>query len=322
LRRTRRRCALPAAKPAGNQRRFDLRCGYDHHRYTSEVGRGEIRCARCSRRERHAEIKARTVSRLARDADCAAHALDDAPGNGKAKTGAAVSASRGSVGLFEVVKDARLIFRPETDAGVAHLEADADTVLVRLGGDGDAARVGELDGVAGEIEQHLAQSRWIADDIARQALVDEGGDLDTLGLRARPEQFDHAFEQRGEREWSLLEVELAGLDLGKIENLFDQRQQRLTGGLRRPRIGFLLGRQRGVEQQVGHAENAVERRADFVADGGEKVRLGAIGRISMVACLGKRPFGVSVEVSPGTATSRQAIHLCRQGGDLRPPLAV
>ena len=85
-----------------------------------------------------------------------------------------------------------------------------------------------------------------------------------------------------------LQIELAGLDLGEIENFLDQRQQRFARGLRRLGISELLGRQRRVEQQIGHAENAVERRADFVADGGEEARLGAVGGFRLVARLFER----------------------------------
>ena len=85
------------------------------------------------------------------------------------------------------------------------------------------------------------------------------------------------------RERPRLQIELAGLDLGEIENFLDQRQQRFARGLRRLGVGELLGRQRRVEQQIGHAENAVERRADFMADHGEEARLGAVGGFGLVA---------------------------------------
>ncbi len=159
----------------------------------------------------------------------------------------------------------------------------ASVVFVRLDDDGDAAVFGELDGVAGEIEQHLAQARGVADEPGRQPLVDEAGDLDALGLRARRQQFDGFLDQRQQREGARFEIELAGFDLGEVEDFLDQRQQRFARGLRGLDVSELLGRQRGVEQQVGHAEQAVERRADLVADGGEEARLGAVGGFRLVA---------------------------------------
>ena len=101
-------------------------------------------------------------------------------------------------------------------------------------------------------------------------------------------QLDGFLDQRGKRERKRLKFQLAGLDLGEIENFLDQRQQRLARGLRRLGVSELLGCQRRVEQQIGHAENAVERRADFVADGGEETRLGVVGGFRLVARLLKR----------------------------------
>ena len=79
--------------------------------------------------------------------------------------------------------------------GVAHRDRDHVRLRVRLDDDRDAAKLGELDGVAGEIEQHLAQPRRIADHARRQALVDIAADFEALGLRTRSEQFDRLFDK-------------------------------------------------------------------------------------------------------------------------------
>ena len=71
----------------------------------------------------------------------------------------------------------------------------------------DAAGFGELDGVAGKIDQHLAQPRGIADHGRRQPLVDIGRDFEPLGLRARRQQFDHLLDHAGQRERARLEIE-------------------------------------------------------------------------------------------------------------------
>ena len=122
----------------------------------------------------------------------------------------------------------------------------------------------------------------------RQPAVDEGGDLNVFGLRARRQELDGFLDQRGESERLCRQFELAGLDLGEIENLFDQRKQGFAGRLRRLGVVKLLGRERRIKQEIGHAENAVERRADFVADGGEEPRLGAVGAFRQVARLLER----------------------------------
>ena len=161
----------------------------------------------------------------------------------------------------------------------------------RLDDDRYAAALGELDRIAGEVEQNLAQPRRVADHPRRQALVDIAADFEALCLGARPKQLDRLLDKGRERERPRREIEPAGFDLGEVENLLDQRQQRFPRGFHRFQIGLLLGGQRRVAEQIGHAENAVERRADLVRHHGEKTRLGAVGRLGLIARLGQRLFG-------------------------------
>ena len=97
----------------------------------------------------------------------------------------------------------------------------------------------------------------------------------------------------GEREWPRFEIEPAGLDLGEVEDFLDQRQQRVAGGLHRAGIGGLFGRELGVQQKIGHAENAVQRRADLVRHHREEARLGAVGGFRLVARFGQRALPTS-----------------------------
>ena len=78
-------------------------------------------------------------------------------------------------------------------------------------------------------------------------------------------------------EGGRLEVELARLDLGEVENVVDDRQQRFGRVAGRLEVLPLLARQLGVEHQIGHAEDGVHRRADFVAHVGEEGALGVAG---------------------------------------------
>src|SRR4051794_4928613 len=56
-------------------------------------------------------------------------------------------------------------------------------------------------------------------------------------------------------------------------------------------ISGLLGVQRRVEDEGGHAEDAVQRRAELVADRGEKTRFGLARRLGLDAGLLKRALG-------------------------------
>jgi len=129
----------------------------------------------------------------------------------------------------------------------------------------------------------------IADRFRRQPLVDIGRDLEPARLRPRRQQFGDVLDQRGKREGPVLEVDPAGLDLGEVEQLLDQRQQRVAGGLHRLDVGGLLGGERRVEQEPAHADDAVERGADLVRRHGEEARLGAVAEFGEVARLPPAP---------------------------------
>ncbi len=75
-------------------------------------------------------------------------------------------------------------------------------------------------------------------------------------------------------EVDLLELELAGLDLGEVQDVVDDRQQRLAGAA--DALGVLrAGRSSSsvVEQQAGQPDDAVHRRPDLVAHRGQEAGL-------------------------------------------------
>jgi len=141
-----------------------------------------------------------------------------------------------------------------TDAGVLHRNGDRFRLLASLEDDRHAAAFGELDGVAGDVERNLAQARGVADDTRGQALIDIGADFQAFGLGARPQKLNSLLDESRQRERSGRKIEAAGLDLGEIENLLDQRQQRFPRGLHRVEICRLLGSERRVAEKIGHAE--------------------------------------------------------------------
>jgi len=104
-------------------------------------------------------------------------------------------------------------------------------------------------------------------------------------MGARRQQLDRVLDEGKERKGPPLEVEAAGLDLGKIKDLLDQRGKRAARGLHRLGVGRLLGRKLRVEQEIGHAQNAVERCANFVGHDGKEAALGAVCGVGFLAFL-------------------------------------
>lgn len=75
-------------------------------------------------------------------------------------------------------------------------------------------------------------------------------------------------------EWPRVEDEVTGFDGAEVEEVIDEAKEetalRVDGG------GVVGGSGRGAEQ-FGAAENGLERSAEFVAEEGEELGLGAIG---------------------------------------------
>ncbi len=103
------------------------------------------------------------------------------------------------------------------------------------------------------------------------------------------DQFD-AFDrglQRGGRhrlvnyfahiEVHVLELQAVGLDLGEVEHIVDQGEQRLGAAADDVDVFALGVVEAGFRQDLRHADDAVHGRADFVAQVGEEVALGAVG---------------------------------------------
>ena len=128
-----------------------------------------------------------------------------------------------------------------------------------------------------QVKTLLNRQHAFADDARRQVARDACRDLDALALRARRQQLGNALDQRPDLDLFRDEVELADLDLGEIEDFVDQREQRLARCLDGADIAVLFRIDARAGQQLGHAEHAVQRRADFVADGGEEAGLGLDG---------------------------------------------
>ncbi len=287
--------AAPALQPPGDQRCLDALRRDQHDRLAGQIGRRQCSLIAAmalgsGKRDRHLEGRTGTWGAFQRDA--AAHPLDDALGDAQAKSGAAIASGDALVGLLEFAEDPGLGFRRDADAGVAHQETDFIGPDAGLDDQGHAAGRGELDGVAGEIEQHLPQSRRVADHFHRQPLVDIGRDLEFSRLRPRRQQFGDVLDQGGQRKRAMFEIDLAGFDLGIIQKFLDQREQGVAGAFHRPGIGHLLRRQRRIQQQSAHADDAIQRRADFVRRHREETRLGAVGGVGLIAGFGKGALGL------------------------------
>ena len=111
-------------------------------------------------RQPHREHRA--FAGLARDRHVAAHHAGKLARDGKAQAGAAEALRGRGVGLGEFLEQFRLLLGRHADAGVGDGELDEARAVARPArGKLHLARVGELAGIAEQIEQDLAQPHRI-----------------------------------------------------------------------------------------------------------------------------------------------------------------
>ena len=79
-----------------------------------------------------------------------------------------------------------------------------------------------------------------------------------------------------------IQLQLAGFNLGVVENVVEQAQQRFRRGFRLAHVVQLTSTQCGVLHQMQHAQHRIHRCAYLVTHIGQKGRLGCTRRIRLL----------------------------------------
>ena len=85
--------------------------------------------------------------------------------------------------------------------------------------------VGELHGVTGQVEEHLAEPPRIAAEVARHVGRRGTDELQPRLMGPQGQQRGEVVEQSPQVEVERLQVHLAGLDLGEVEDVVEEGQQ-------------------------------------------------------------------------------------------------
>jgi len=146
--------------------------------------------------------------------------------------------------------------------------------------------LGELDRVADQVQEDLANASRIADGPRRSRWIYPQHDLQSLAFSFVREQFRHVLDHRVEIERDHFQLQLVRLDLREIQDVVNQRDQELAGAAYDLGKLLLLRAQRRVHQQIGKTHHCVHGRADLMAHGRQKFALGVVGRFSrFLRCL-------------------------------------
>ena len=206
---------------------------------------------------------------------------------GQAETGAFVLAVEAGLDLSEGAERGRQVRLGDADAGVGHRQRDR--AALEAGRDGDlSAGLGELDGVGQQIDQHLLYRARVAVQV-RQVVGQGDAERELAGVRAAAHDGQDRLHQLRDRDLAFAQLQLAGVDLGQIENVVDDREQVDAAGvdvLGIVQIARVAERpEQAVPQHLGETDDRVEGGAQLVAHIGQELGLGAVGGLKFQVLL-------------------------------------
>ena len=253
-----------------------------------------------ARRQAQVEAHDGAPVALARQLHLAAHQLQQVTADAQAQTRAPHLARHRRVGLAELLENAGHELRLDAHAGVFHpkhhrpIGAVGSRLVVAP--DGHLTRFGKLDGVAGQVQQHLPDAVGVAEQHSRHGRGQLHYQAQAFFHGLVVQGLLHFGQQVRGHKADVLQHHLTRFELRQVQNIVDDDQQVLGRGGDGLPVAVLLGSQQGFGQQLAHAQNGVHRGADFVAHVGQKLLAGPhrrLGRQLGVAqlLLGVHPFG-------------------------------
>ena len=133
---------------------------------------------------------------------------------------------------------------------------------------------GELDGIADQVDAAPAAAAVVADEAGGAPVDVEQAASTFLAPILADRITDRSRSRRSTRKRRGSSVSLPASILEKSRMSLMMVSSESRRACDRLDVVALLGGQRGVEQQLGHAEDAVHRRADFMAHVGQELALG------------------------------------------------
>ena len=254
--------------------------GFQHDAAASSQLSGKVFGVGTGQRQTEADPELRTLARNTFQANFTAHQLDQLLGNGQAQAAAASLASQRVVGLAEGAEQLLLVLFGHPDTAVLHADAQLRTVVMQVfehGANHDVTVLGELDGIADQVAEYLAQAQRVAEQVQRSVAVDQADQFQMLGMRVGGKYGETVLDQIAQVERAVIEDQPSGFDLRDVEDAVDDRQQvvgRLLDGIQ---VVALSCCQAALLQELGEAEHGVERSAYLMAHVGEEFGFDATG---------------------------------------------
>src|SRR5690606_12527409 len=235
----------------------------DDHGLVAQIGWWRARFMRHFR-QRQFQPEGTAVAGFAVDTDNAAHQVGEVATDFQAEAGAAELAIGGRAGLGEGFEYLRVMFGVDADAAVLHRKMQAQRMRSRYAFDAQRnfPAFGEFFGVAEQVHQNLSNAGRVALDKGGDVVGDGGGKGDAAIEQPDPINVGNTGNQLRDIELDALQIHLPRFNFRDIENVVDDGKQAAAGGLDGVGVVALLDIQRRPRQQLGHAQHAIQRRAN------------------------------------------------------------
>src|SRR5258706_4190038 len=199
---------------------------------------------------------------------------------------AAIISAGAAIGLLEGLEDDLLFLGRDANAGVGDGECDdgagcverlpiaAPSLLNDREAEGDAAFLCKLEGVGQQVAQDLLKALRVGENASGQIGIEFQGEVKILGLGHVAERALDVFVQFTEAQFRDIHRHRARFDLGQVQDVIDEVEQVVAGGMNRLAEFDLFGRQipLGIESHLlRQDQQAVEGGAQFVRHVGEEL---------------------------------------------------
>ena len=197
--------------------------------------------------------------------------------------------------------------------------------------------MGELHRVADQVHQDVLDSVPVGADPGQRRLDPAPLQGGVIGRGGAALVVDDVLKQGADVHLDRAQAQLAGIVLGDVQHVRDMAHQQLARGVHVLDVACLLGAEPGLAQQREVAQQPVQRRADLVAHGGEKIGLGlfpgqraiprrdqvglGLNAVRDVAQEGDEPFAVVGLGRLDRQFDREHLPVGALGLELDPPLA-
>ena len=244
--------------------------------HDEDAAAASVSCRRVDRRSGGGKLEpeGRPLTLDAVEANPPAVGLVDLAAEGEPETRAADLPRVRRIDPEELGEEPRLLDRGNSEPRIADGDTDA-AVLPLCRHLNRAARRRILDRVREQVRNHLRHTVALADDLEGLA---GGGQTDLVGVALSGERLDLLFERLRQVERLEREREAPFLDPLEVEEVVDQARQ--PSRLAVDRLEVAAARLRvelPMDEQLGEAEDACERRAQLMRDSREKLGLHALG---------------------------------------------